>query len=401
MPIAGLSFAGGVTMSISKSKSVALIMPTAEEIQTYTLALNECGLPRIVAFQSAEEALDVSKKQLFDLFVTSMELPKMSGIVFIQKLRSTGNYGNENHLFVCNSISNDLMALLIDLQITHVLKRPLTKASLAQKIHFILKSERELSKDESMFRDARAAYINGIDEMALETAERALRLNPNLEKAQLLIGDIYIRQAKLSEAKAVFEKVVETNPMSLAASHRLAKIAMLEHKPAEAALQLVRMADLNPYHIRILEDAGVSSLEAEHYDDAKKYMGKLIAIDETNQKASAVVAEVMVRLGDYEGIIATLSKAHSEKEVIQFLNNAGIKLSKENDAAGALKMYKTAVLQLEGKTQLLYAIYYNMGLAYKKLNDKVNAIVCFKQALKINPKFEKAQHALAEYEKAS
>ena len=115
-----------------------------------------------------------------------------------------------------------------------------------------------------------------------------------------------------------------------------------------------------------------------------------------NKVSSSVIAEVRVKQGNYDDLVGVLSKTHGEKEIIQFLNNACIKLSKENDVQGALKMYKAAALQLEGKTPLLYAIYYNMGIAYKRLNDKMNSAVCYRKALKLNPEFEKAKTALTE-----
>lgn len=383
-------------MALDKNKAVAIIMPTQEEVDFFTIALAECGFRRIVAFRSAEEAYEVAVRQLFDIFITRMEMPKMSGIVFVQKIRETGNYGSETHLFVCDKISNDLLTLLFELDLPYVMTKPFQKQATVQKFQHLVKSELEVSGSEQLFRDARSAYFNQIFDMALDIVDKVLVLSPGLEKAMVLKGDIFLRQNDVPNAKKVFESVLQVNSKSLTAVHKLAAVAMLENRPKEAAEMLNKIADLNPYHIKVLENAGISCLKADMLVEAEKHMGKLAAVDQSNKVSSSVVAEVRVKQGNYDDLVGVLSKTHGEKEIIQFLNNAGIKLSKDNDVQGALKMYKAAALQLEGKTPLLYAIYYNMGIAYKRLNDKMNSAVCYRKALKLNPEFEKAKSALAE-----
>ncbi len=383
-------------MALDKSKSVAVLMPTQAEVDFFTIVLGECGFRRVVAFRTAEEAYEVIIRQQFDIFITRMEMPKMNGIVFIQKIRATGNYGGETHLFVCDSIPSDILALLFELDLPYVLTKPFQKVSAVAKFKHMLTTEAAISEPEQLFRDARSAFFNNIFDMALDSAERSLKLNPTLEKAVALKGDILLKQSNIAAAKDVFQSILKNNPKSVTAFHKLATIAMMENKHKEAADMFNKIADLNPFHIKVLENAGISCLQADMLQDAEKHMAKLTKVDATNKVSSSVVAGVKVKQGNYDDIVAVLSKTHGEKEIIQFLNNAGIKLSRDNDVAGALKMYKAAAIQLEGKTPLLYAIYYNMGIAYKKLEDKMNSAVCFRKALKLNPEFTKASTALAE-----
>jgi hypothetical protein len=89
---------------------------------------------------------------------------------------------------------------------------------------------------------------------------------------------------------------------------------MLENHLMDAAVLLGLMAELNPYNIKILEGAGVSSLRADMLSEAERHLTKLA-----------------------------------------------------------------------------------VGHAYKSLEDRSNAAVCFRRALKLNTDFEKAKHALAEF----
>lgn len=383
-------------MALDKNKPVAIIMPTQEEVDFFTIALAESGFRRVTAFKSTTEAYEVTTRQQFDVFVTRMEMPVMNGIVYIQKIRETGNYGSETHLFVCDKLSGDLLTLLFELDLPYVLTKPFQKPIAVAKFAHIVTTEANIPGEEVKFRDARSAYFNNLLDMASEMVEGVLKLKPDLEKAQLLKGDILLKEGNVAGAGVVYNEVLQRNKQSMTAGHKLAQIAVLENRPRDAALLLSRMADLNPYHIKILENAGISCLKADMLPEAERHMAKLAVADVSNKVVGNVVAEVRIKQGNYDDVVNCLSKTHTEKEIIQFLNNAGVKLSKENDVAGALKMYKSAVLQLDGKTPLLYAIYYNMGLAYKRLDDKMNAAVCWRKSLKLNADFDKAKQALTD-----
>ena len=90
-----------------------------------------------------------------------------------------------------------------------------------------------------------------------------------------------------------------------------------------------------------------------------------------------------------------LRQGMDDKEMVQFLNNAGAKLSSENDIDGAIKMYMAAVEQIKSN-KFLYAIHYNLGIAFKKKKEFAKARQNFERSLKLNPEFAKATTALQE-----
>ena len=173
-------------MALDKNKPVAIIMPTQEEVDFFTIVLAESGFRRVTAFKSTTEAYEVTTRQQFDVFVTRMEMPVMSGIVYIQKIRETGNYGSETHLFVCDKLSGDLLALLFELDLPYVLTKPFQKPIAVAKFAHVVTTEATIPDEEVKFRDARSAYFNNLFDMASEMVEGVLKLKPDLEKAQLL-----------------------------------------------------------------------------------------------------------------------------------------------------------------------------------------------------------------------
>ena len=385
---------------LSSSMPVALIMPNQDDINAFMQALAECNYRRVTAFTSAEEAYEVCIRQQFPIFVTRMEMPKMSGIVFIQKLRMSGNYGLESHLFVCDKLVPTYLNVFSEYDLDYVLAAPFARPAIIQKFKHMISTENSLSKIEQYYRDSKAAFFAENFDMAADMLDSLLKESPNLEKALLLMGDIKAKTAKPEEAQGFYKAALDANPKSTNALHKLAQSLLAKGSYNQAADLLNRLSQLSPHNIKLLENAGLSNFEAERYEEAKTHMSRLNSIDQNNRTAATVTAQVKIKTGDYNGLVETLSKSYDEKELIQFLNNAGAKLSQENDVQGAIKMYTAAVGQITDN-KYLYAIHYNMGIAYKRLKQNSLALVHLEKSLKIKPDFDKAASAIKDLKKSA
>jgi tetratricopeptide (TPR) repeat protein len=77
-----------------------------------------------------------------------------------------------------------------------------------------------------------------------------------------------------------------------------------------------------------------------------------------------------------------------------------VRLSHENEIDAAIAMYLKCITII-GENPYIYALHYNLGLAYNKHHDKANAIIAFKKSLELKPDFEKAASALSKLEAKS
>lgn len=382
---------------ISKTTPIALVLPTQKEVDLFVTVLGKLGHRNVVPFKSASEALESASRQQFPMFIVRQEMPDMPGIVLVQKLRETGNYGAETYLFVAETIDSGILNLLYEYDLTYVLVK-VNRDTVQQKLEHVFASEATLSEFEQTFRQARGAYYNGSIEVAQELCTKLLAHKPDSEKGLLLAGDIQLKRNNTEPAKELFQKALIANPKSAAATHKLAQIHMLKGEFRPAAQLLDQLADINPQHIKILENAGLSTFKSEMTERAEHHMQKLHNIDKSNTVASEVSAEIMIKKGDFNGIVATLKKGMTDKEMIQFLNNAGVKLSQGNDIQGALDLYNAASEQLGEKSPFLYAIYYNMAVAYRKLGKLKQARAYIMKSVAAKPDFERGQGLLKEIE---
>jgi len=384
---------------LQKSMPIAVITPDQAEADLFTAVLSELGFKKFTVFTSAKEAFEVCVRQLFPMFIIRMEMPELSGIVLIQKLRESGNYGLEVHLFVCNQLDSAVLNVLYEYDLNYVLSGEIRKNTIREKLQYMFAQESALHPNELEYRSARSAMYTNHLAMSEDILRKVLKSEPLLEKALVLMGDIYLRRAESTNAMQMYRKALTINSSSVGAAHKIAAVYLMRGEYTQAANALNDLVKLNPYNIKLLENAGLSNLGADRLDIAKSHMERLSGIDATNQTASEVMVSIKIKQGDYAGMIDLLRRSHDEKSLIQFLNNAGVKLSKGHDPAGALSMYKAAVEQLGDEHKYAHAIYYNMGVAWRRLDNAPRAIQLLKKALRLKSDFEKAQVLLEELEK--
>ena len=385
---------------LNNSMPVALITNNQAEVTLFTIALAEAGFRKVTSFTSGKEAYELVTRQQFPIFITRMEMPDMTGIVLIQKLRLTGNYGLEPHLFVCNKLDGKLLNVMAEHDLEYAMVPPLNKQTILQKIKHMIDTENKLNPAEKLYRDAKSAYGAGILDMAESHVRDVLTGQPNLEKAIILLGDIVQKGGNLDGAQQAYKQALSVNPKSTTALHKLAQVMMAKGDFKSSADLLDKLATVSPYNIKLLENAGLSNYNAERYDQAAVHMSVLSTLDEDNKTAATVTAQVKIKKGDYSGLVNGLGKAMEDKELIQFLNNAGAKLASENQIDAAIKMYQSAIDQIKA-SKFLYAIHFNLGLAFKKKDVKDKALTHFERSAKLNPEFSKASQAIEELKKSA
>jgi tetratricopeptide (TPR) repeat protein len=325
-------------------------------------------------------------------------MPKQSGAVFLQRIRDSGNYGTEPHLLVCNALADSLAQILHEYDVPYVLVKNVTKQTITEKFNHLVFTENELTHVEARYREAHTAFITNMIDMAEELACEILREDAENDKVAVLLGDIRQKQGSPSAAAELYRKALLINPKSLGAAHKHATALKAQGNFREAARVLDQLAMLNPYHLKILENAGLSCFEADMIDRAKVHVQQLESVDATNKVASQVNAEILIKEGPIEKVVEALRKGHTEEELVRFLNNAGAKLSMGNDVAGALKMYLVAVKELGERSKFSFAIYYNVGIAHKRLGNIEAAKQALSTSLKLKPDFDKAKQVLASLE---
>ena len=378
---------------ISGNSKIAIVVDDPVEGANLVSTLKAVGFPKVTLFPSSRKALEDALKVQYEVFVVRAECMGISGPVFVQKLRESMNYGLETYFFLSNKPDAALLNFLLEQDIPYILNPPFTQDRIAAKFQHMVKSENLQSDREKGYREAKLLFRNSLFEDSLKVATKTEEKFGQEEKLKILLGDLQLEMGNLIMARAHYQSARTINPKSILGAIRMGMSYLREKDYQMASSILDSLAEMNPHNISLLVGAGLSNLEVGNTDRAKVHLEKAHTQDEENKDCGEALARVYVAEGNYNALASTLKSSHNEKELVTFLNNAGIKLSKENDVKGAIEMYRSCLDSLQ-TSEYQHVILYNMGIGYTRLGNTEEARSYFQQSLDIKPNFEKSRLAL-------
>ncbi|WP_141734291.1 tetratricopeptide repeat protein [Oligoflexus tunisiensis] len=380
-----------------KDKRVAVVASTKEEGDILFHILRSFGIEQIKVMLDPREVLRLEPQETFQLFILRHETQGLTGLSLMQRIRASGHYGMENYLLLVDSVTEAMRPLFEEFDLRYVLPKPFTADRIAGRLEALLRAEADLSNFELTMRSARGAYYSGLLTMARELCLSLFRTHGYQERILTLLGEIALKEKKTNEARKFFTAALKVNPGFLPATHRMAVAHMYDRNFQEAAAMLDELLPRNPLNLQLLADSGQASYETGNYDKARLTMLHLKQLDEKDRMAADVLAKVAMAEGRVLDACRHLRKSHSDAELVQFLNNEGVRLSKEKDLDGAIRMYEQCLGEVHD-SEFAHAIYYNLGLAHAKRRESGQAAQYFQMALARKPDFVKAQQALARLE---
>ncbi len=383
-----------------RDKRVAVVASTKEEGDILFHILRSFGIEQVKVMLDSREVLSLDSANPYSLFILRQETPGLSGLSLVQRMRASGNFAHENYLLLVDSISESMKPLFEEFDIRYVLPKPYTADRIAGRLEQLLRARSEMTPFEIAFRSARGAYHSNLLAMAREICLGLFRTHGYQERILTLLGEIALKEKKTAEARKFFTAALKVNPGVITATHRMAVSHMYDHNYRQAAEMLDNLVPRNPLNLQLLADAGQTSYEIGNLDKARLTMLHLRQLDERDRMAADVLAKVAMAEGRVLDACRHLRKSHSDGELIQFLNNEGVRLSKEKDLDGAIRMYQQCLGEVHD-SEFAHAIYYNLGLAHAKRRETKEATQYFQMAIARKPDFVKAQQALARLEPIS
>jgi len=101
--------------------------------------LKEIGLKNIVEASSGNVALDALSKKSFGLIITDHNMPGMSGIEFVRKVRADNNIKHIPIIMITSEGSKGTLLEATEAGVNGFLNKPFTKEDLTEKLNKILK----------------------------------------------------------------------------------------------------------------------------------------------------------------------------------------------------------------------------------------------------------------------
>src|SRR5947209_8337738 len=232
-----------------------------------------------------------------------------------------------------------------------------------------------------------------IDHGDLESGEKTLwnilGVEPKNEQALGMMAALRVRQQRYAEGEALFRRVLQLNPNSVAASRGLAGTLLAEDKVEEAILQDQRTIELAPQDLRLKVEVAGLYLSRGNFSGA---LSALNSIKASQFPTSAIPLKAASLLGlerraDAEALLTGVKGSPATA-----LDMAQV-FVEGNDPRAAL----TALSYVNPVTKDAAArIYYLKGRSLRQEGDLRGASASFNQSLMIKPNAVEPMLAISE-----
>jgi tetratricopeptide (TPR) repeat protein len=144
----------------------------------------------------------------------------------------------------------------------------------------------------------------------ISAAQKALKLDPDLAEAHVLLADVYQKRWQWSDAEAEYKRALQVKPNDAAAHRGFALWLLCRGQTEEALAWAQRARELDP-----LGDAGLDVgwilFQARRYDDAVREMRSVIAVHPNSATAHWYLGFALIGKGQAEEAIAELERTAS------------------------------------------------------------------------------------------
>jgi len=216
-------------------------------------------------------------------------------------------------------------------------------------------------------------------ELALDEADKGLRLEPLSVRMLLLKGSALFALAREEDALSAFTRAVEIEPGSEEAVYSIEFILASRGKYGEAAEALRPLLDGKRWVPEIL--AAMDCLQAGKMKEVSEHMESAISLA-PSAMAWNYKGLLELEQGDFESAIETFGRAREMEQVFSDpSNNTGVAYYKLGQTDEASNWYDNAI-SAQPRNSIAWS---NRGVMLADLGRGKEAMACFDQALLIQP----------------
>lgn len=227
---------------------------------------------------------------------------------------------------------------------------------------------------------------------AAAMVESALRDEPMIPQALLILSTCYVELGREVEAKAKLEIILKEDPESIPALISMANILLEERKNEDVIALCKRTLSLDERNTQAHMIIGEVYLGELKYSEALPYLEKAVEIQPKVTRSRLTLGACLVGLKQYERAEAELKRII--QEVPKFLlahYNLGILYEEQGKLEEARAAYAQEVANYPGE----YKARFNLGKVLFKLGDRAGSLEQMREVTKLTPKLAEGYLFLA------
>jgi CheY-like chemotaxis protein len=376
-------------------KAVVIIDPDGAVRSTICAMMRDLGCTSIFDFEDGECAFSWMKQNGEpDLIIMEWRIPKVSGPIFLQRIKSLG-FVRTPIIIASSLIKKSDVPLIRELGVANLALKPIERENLLKTVIWTIQQDRAPSDLYTMENKIR----NLLSRKEIRPAEDLIK--KYLSHPRTDQGGKAIFRAELAYAKEQYEEAcklavdaLRQSGESLFGLNILGK-CLMTMRDYESALKCFQKAQsISPMNLERLLSIAEAQAELGEHEDATASINKAKDIDPDSPTVLEGEARVAISTGSVAEAQASFASLESHVNLIRYLNNKAVAHAKCGFAKEGLEIYqKTLAAIPNAEYDLTAVVIYNTALAKIRVSDLQGAIedlnkIPASHGTRISPKVE-------------
>lgn len=338
--------------------------------------IRELGCNNIFDFADGDSAfLWLDQNGEPDLLLMEWRIPKLSGPMLLQRLRSKGHY-NKPVIVISSLIKSSDMPIIRELGIANLALKPVEKNTLVKALIWAIQQDR-MPSDMYQLENRIRSLLNSKSLQAAEPLVQRYLDDPTIQNARksILRAEFAFAKEQYDEARDLAIAAVKQSGESLFALNILGK-CLMTLRQYESALKCFKKAQtISPMNIERLITMAEVQAELGETATAEASLNMAKDIDPESPVVAEGAARVAIASGSIMDAKTALASLESNLNLIRYLNNKAVAHAKCGFPKEGIEIYeKTLVAMPPREYELISIVHYNTALARVRSSDLVGAI---------------------------
>lgn len=377
-------------MRIPKKMVFLVVDDLTNMRRTIRNMLRSLDLPNIIEAEDGDVALDKIKETKIDFVVCDWNMPRLSGMELLRKVRDDLGFRDLPFLMVTAEVDESQIVQAAETDVDGYIIKPFVAKTLEDKVASILERRSNPSQLEIHMKLGNVYKDSGMPNKALEEFQKALKLSPKSARVLHSLGQVYESTGSVEEAEKHYNDAVQRNPQYIRVHQALGELYVKTGDKDKALKSIEKAAQISPHNSDRQVILGKLYLEKGNSDKAKEAFKSAVDTNPKDAELMSDIGDIYLEHDQAEEAAEAFQESLTINKSVHVYNRLGIALRKKKRFKEALQEYRKA-LDVDPNDE---AIYYNMGRAFLEDRQLDNAVKCFRKALAIDPNFDECRKIL-------
>lgn len=317
-----------------------------------------------------------------------------------QRLARSANLTQVTRFIIAPEISTPALALVADTGIRQAFNlASALSGNLGEQLKILKQTDNARSDAQKLIHTRRIIESNQPSKEYLEAVHRAYSSFPHDPIIRLEYAYSKAVAGENLEAGTLAKRLLQVETHNVRAMSLLAKV-QLSAGDLEGSLKLLEVANRlcpsNPDRLALIGEVHTKKGDVQ---SAKRSYLEALEVFPSQKEACEAISALPLSAHEVEAAVYSMRGVMSEKDRAALLNKAAIQAVNSQAFDDAIRIYGYALEHLK-ESSLKASIFYNLGLAYKKMGDTQIALTKFNDCLKLQPNHEHARQNIDELSRA-